>query len=54
MAYVERLAARGHPHEVYRFPTGHGSYDVEETIRQQRLILAFLSAHVPGVRGPDG
>ena len=54
MVYVERLAARNHPHEVYRFPTGHGSFDIEETIRQQRLILAFLARHVPGVRGPDG
>ena len=51
MAYVDKLAARGHPHEVYRFPTGHGSYDVEETIRQQRLILSFLARHDPGVSG---
>lgn len=46
LAYVEKLAARGHPHEVYRFATGHGSFDVEETIRQQRLILEFLAAHL--------
>jgi dipeptidyl aminopeptidase/acylaminoacyl peptidase len=46
MAYVDRLAGRGHPHEVYRFATGHGSFDVEETIRQQRLILAFLARHL--------
>lgn len=46
LAYVDRLAERGHPHEVYRFATGHGSFDVEETIRQQRLILAFLAAHL--------
>lgn len=51
MAYVDRLEARGHPHEVHRFPAGHGSFDVEETIRQQRLILAFLARHVPGVKG---
>jgi dipeptidyl aminopeptidase/acylaminoacyl peptidase len=50
LAYVDRLRARGHPHEVYRFPTGHGSFDVEETIRQQRLILAFLARYVTGVR----
>ena len=25
MAYVDRLAARGHPHTVHRFGTGHGS-----------------------------
>jgi pimeloyl-ACP methyl ester carboxylesterase len=53
MAYVERLAARGHPHEVYLFGTGHGSYDVEEEIRQQRAILSFLERHVPGIRVPD-
>jgi dienelactone hydrolase len=47
MAYVDRLAARGHPHEVYRFSTGHGSYDVDEEVRQQRAILDFLDRHVP-------
>ena len=49
MAYVDRLAARGHPHEVYLFATGHGSYDIEEEIRQQRAILETLSRSVPGV-----
>ena len=48
MAYVDRLAARNHPHDVYVFATGHGSFDVEEEIRQQRVILAFLAEHVPG------
>jgi dipeptidyl aminopeptidase/acylaminoacyl peptidase len=52
MAYVDRLKARGHEHEVYLFGTGHGSFDVEEEIRQQRAILAFLEQHVPGVRVP--
>lgn len=52
MAYVDRLAARGHPHEVYLFATGHGSFDIEEEIRQQRAILAFLARHVPGVEVP--
>jgi dipeptidyl aminopeptidase/acylaminoacyl peptidase len=52
MAYVDRLAARNHPHEVYVFGTGHGSFDVEEEIRQQRAILAFLAEHVPGVAVP--
>jgi len=52
MAYVDRLAARDHPHEVYVFGTGHGSFDVEEEIRQQRAILAFLAEHVPGVAVP--
>jgi dipeptidyl aminopeptidase/acylaminoacyl peptidase len=52
MVYVRRLEARGHPHEVYLFGTGHGSYDVEEEIRQQRAILGFLARHVPGVSVP--
>lgn len=54
MAYVDRLAARGHPHEVYLFGTGHGSNDVEEEIRQIRTILGFLAEHVPGVTVPAG
>jgi dipeptidyl aminopeptidase/acylaminoacyl peptidase len=49
IAYVDRLAARGHPHEVVLFGTGHGSFDIEEEIRQQRAILGFLERHVPGV-----
>lgn len=49
MAYVERLAARSQPHEVYVFGTGHGSNDIDEKIRQQRVILAFLAANVPGI-----
>ena len=53
MAYVDRLAGRGHPHRVYLFGTGHGSFDVEEEIRQQRAILGFLAEHVPGVRAPE-
>ena len=43
-----------HPHEVYLFSTGHGSYDIEEEIRQQRTILGFLAEHVPGCHGPSG
>jgi hypothetical protein len=37
---------------VYLFGTGHGSFDVEEEIRQQRAILAFLAQHVSGVAVP--
>jgi len=47
LAYVERLAARDHPHEVYLFATGHSSFDVDEAINQQRAILDFLARHVP-------
>jgi dipeptidyl aminopeptidase/acylaminoacyl peptidase len=53
MAYVDRLAAREHPHEVYVFETGHGSFDVEERIRQVGVALSFLARNVPGVRAPD-
>jgi dipeptidyl aminopeptidase/acylaminoacyl peptidase len=49
MAYVDKLAAREHPHEVYVFETGHGSFDVDERARQVRTILGFLARHVPGV-----
>ena len=53
MAYVDRLAARGHPHELYLFSTGHGSYDIDEEIRQQRVILDFLATNVPGATVPQ-
>jgi len=49
MRYVEKLAARGHPHEVYVYETGHGSFDVDERVRQVSANLAFLARHVPGV-----
>jgi dipeptidyl aminopeptidase/acylaminoacyl peptidase len=45
-AYVDRLKGRGHPHEVYTFGTGHGSFDSEEEIRQVRTILDFLARNV--------
>jgi dipeptidyl aminopeptidase/acylaminoacyl peptidase len=47
MAYVEKLEARGHPHEVYVFSTGHGSFDVDERARQMGTVLEFLGRHVP-------
>jgi dienelactone hydrolase len=47
MAYVDRLAERGHPHEVYTFPTGHVSLDIDEKVRQVRTILDFLRRNVP-------
>jgi dipeptidyl aminopeptidase/acylaminoacyl peptidase len=52
MRYVEKLEERGHPHEVYVFPTGHGSFDVDERVRQAGTILDFLARHVPGVVVP--
>jgi dipeptidyl aminopeptidase/acylaminoacyl peptidase len=50
LAYVDRLASRGAPHEVYRFSTGHGSNVVDEDVRQMRAIIDFLRANVPGLR----
>ncbi len=50
MAYVERLAAREHPHEVYIYETGHASFDVGERVRQVELTRHFLERHVPGLR----
>jgi acetyl esterase/lipase len=52
--YVERLRARGHPHELYLFGTGHSSFDVDERIRQLGVVLDYLSKTVPGVRRLDG
>jgi dipeptidyl aminopeptidase/acylaminoacyl peptidase len=47
MLYVERLAERGHPHDVYVFPGGHSAFDVDERIKQVERILAFLHDRVP-------
>ncbi|MBP0461907.1 S9 family peptidase [Streptomyces montanisoli] len=44
--YVDRLAARGAVHEVYRYEAGHGSLVVEERIKQVRLELDFARKHV--------
>jgi dipeptidyl aminopeptidase/acylaminoacyl peptidase len=52
MLYVEKLAARQHPHEVYVFSTGHGSFDVDERVKQVRMILEFLARNVPGIEPP--
>jgi dipeptidyl aminopeptidase/acylaminoacyl peptidase len=52
MLYVEKLAARRHPHELYVFPTGHSSFDVNERVRQVRTILDFLGRNVPDVKVP--
>jgi dipeptidyl aminopeptidase/acylaminoacyl peptidase len=47
--YLERLQARGHPHEIYRFEAGHGSLVIEQRIRQMNAQLAFVSTHAPAV-----
>lgn len=48
--YVERLAKRDHPHEVYRYEAGHGSLVVEERIKQTRLELDFARRHLPAAQ----
>ncbi|MGW1977300.1 prolyl oligopeptidase family serine peptidase [Streptomyces sp. NPDC001889] len=50
--YVDRLAARGAPHEVYRYDAGHGSLVVEERIKQLGMEIAFASARLGGSTGP--
>ncbi|MGA4840557.1 prolyl oligopeptidase family serine peptidase [Streptomyces sp. G45] len=45
--YVERLAARGAVHEVYRYDAGHGSLVVDERIKQVALELDFAARHLP-------
>jgi len=50
MLYVDRLRARGHPHELYVYETGHSSFDLDERARQRALVLDFLARTVPGVR----
>lgn len=52
MRYVERLEARGHPHELYVYETGHSAFDVDERVHQVGLILDFLARHVPGISVP--
>ncbi|MFF3325737.1 prolyl oligopeptidase family serine peptidase [Streptomyces sp. NPDC002889] len=44
--YVDRLAARGAVHEVYRYDAGHGSLVVEERIKQVRLEIEFAGRHL--------
>ncbi|MFF0445866.1 prolyl oligopeptidase family serine peptidase [Streptomyces sp. NPDC004609] len=49
--YVDRLAARGAVHEVYRYDAGHGSLVVEERIKQVAKEIAFAAAHLGAPRG---
>jgi dipeptidyl aminopeptidase/acylaminoacyl peptidase len=44
--YVAALAERGVPHRYDVFDAGHGSLDVEESIRQQGLALDFCAEHL--------
>jgi dipeptidyl aminopeptidase/acylaminoacyl peptidase len=49
MAYVERLAAREHPHEVVVYETGHAAFEVDEKVRQVANARDFLRRHLPGL-----
>ena len=50
-AMALRREARGPraPARGTLFETGHGSFDVDERVRQVSTILDFLARHVPGV-----
>ena len=54
LLYTDRLAARGHDHELYLFPTGHAPFQIEERIRQTGVVLDFLARRVPGIRRLPG
>ncbi len=47
--YTDRLAARGHDHELYLFPSGHAPFQIDERIRQAGVVLDFLARRVPGI-----
>ena len=44
--YLERLADRGSPYEVYRYDAGHGSLVVAETIKQTAIEVHFVRRHL--------
>ena len=54
LLYTDRLAARGHDHELYLFPTGHAPFQIEERIKQTGVVLDFLARRVPGIRRLSG
>jgi dienelactone hydrolase len=45
--YVEALAKRGVPHEVYRYDAGHGSLVDDERVRQVKAEIDFVTRHLP-------
>jgi dipeptidyl aminopeptidase/acylaminoacyl peptidase len=54
LLYTDRLAARGHDHELYLFPTGHAPFQIDERIKQTGVVLDFLARRVPGIRRLPG
>ncbi|CRK61022.1 peptidase [Alloactinosynnema sp. L-07] len=47
--YLDRLAERGAPYEMYRYDAGHGSLVVAETIKQS-LIEVYFALRALGLR----
>lgn len=50
--YIEALRGEGGEVEVDVYATGHGSFIVEEEVRQWSVVLDFLARKVPGLRRP--
>jgi dipeptidyl aminopeptidase/acylaminoacyl peptidase len=44
--YLEKLADRDSPYEVYRYDAGHGSLVVAETIKQTAIEVHFVRRHL--------
>jgi acetyl esterase/lipase len=44
--YLEKLAERDSPYEVYRYDAGHGSLVVAETIKQTAIEVHFVRRHL--------
>jgi dienelactone hydrolase len=45
--YVDALAKRDAPHEVYRYDAGHGSLVDDERVRQIKAEFDFVARHLP-------
>jgi acetyl esterase/lipase len=52
--YVGRLRDRGVEPTVYTYTTGHSSFDIDERVRQNAIVLDHLAATVPGIRRLEG
>lgn len=49
--YIDALRALGGDVEVDHYGTGHGSFIVDEEVRQWTVVLDYLRRHVPGLEG---
>jgi dipeptidyl aminopeptidase/acylaminoacyl peptidase len=50
--YIDALRAAGGDVEVDVYGTGHGSFIVDEEVRQWAVVLDYLARKVPGLRQP--